>query len=324
MPLKLIDLFCGAGGFTRGFVEEGFTPVLAIDNDLDCVATYTTNFPQAIVLGMDIRRINGLDLIDIIGDDVDVVIASPPCEAFTTISRNIMEDPIDRLYTDPRGRLTLKAIELIGDLKPKAFVIENVPGILVKPIPRFIEKELGRVGYTKIYFNLLKAEDHRTPSVRRRVFISNIKIKPRKSRRNVKVWDAIGDLPDPRYPNEVENHFYVPLPHRFRKKVAKVRWGGALDYYLGGNWREYKQYIRLHPDKLAPVIMGKSRFIHPYDNRQITIREQARLMGYPDKHVFRGGVEKMYNQVGESVPPTLANAIAKVVKKHISETIITK
>lgn len=230
-----------------------------------------------------------------------------------------MEDPLDRLYTDPRGRLTLKAIELIGDLKPDIFIIENVPGIMVNPIPKFIEKELARVGYTNIYFNLLRAEDYETPSVRRRIFISNIRIKPGKSRRNIRVWEAIGDLPDPRYPNPIENHFYIPLPHRFRRRVARIRWGGALDYYIGGNWREYKHYIRLHPNKLAPVIMGKSRFIHPYEDRQITIREQARLMGYPDKHIFKGGIEKMYNQVGESVPPTLAKAIAKEVKKQLLE-----
>ena len=313
MAPNLVDLFCGAGGFTRGFYMAGFRPALAIDNDPYCIESYSINFPQAITLEKDIRRINGRDLIEILGRDIDVVIASPPCEAFTTVSRNIMKDPLDRLYTDPRGRLTLKAIELIGDIKPEIFVIENVPGITIDPIPKFIEKELERVGYEKVYFNLLKAEDYRTPSVRRRVFISNIKIQPERSRRNVRVWEAIGDLPDPRYPNDIENHFYVPLPHRFRRKISRVKWGGALDYFLGGNLREYKQYIRLHPNRLPPTIMGKSRFIHPYEDRQITVREQARLMGYPDEHIFRGGIEKMYNQVGESVPPTLAYAIAREI-----------
>lgn len=317
MTKTLIDLFCGAGGFTRGFTQEGFQTILAIDNDPDCVDSYKTNFPSAIVLQKDIRRILGKDLIDIVGDGVDLVIASPPCEAFTTVSKNIMKDPLDRLYTDPRGRLTLKAIELIGDLNPTIFVIENVPGILIDPIPRFIERELKRVGYEEVHFNLLRAEDYQTPSVRRRVFISNIEIRPVKSRRNVKVWEAIKDLPDPRYPNDVPNHFYVPLPHRFRRRVSRIKWGAALDYYIGGNMREYKQYIRLHPERLAPVIMGKSRFIHPYEDRQITIREQARLMGYPDNHIFKGGIEKMYNQVGESVPPTLSRAIAKVVAKQL-------
>jgi len=316
MPKKFIDLFSGAGGFSRGFYEEGFTPTLAIDNDPDCIQSYSSNFPSAITIEKDIRRVTSRDLKDIVGEDVDIIIASPPCEAFTTISHNIMEDPLDRLYTDPRGRLMLKTIEIIGDLKPEIFIIENVPGILIYPIPRFIEKELHRAGYNKIYFNLLKAEDYGTPSVRKRVFISNILLKPEK-KRNIKVWEAIQDLPDPRYPNPIENHFYIPLPQRFRKKVSKLRWGSALNYYIGGNKREYKHYMRLHPKKLAPVVMGRSRFIHPYEDRQITIREQARLMGYPDKHVFRGGIEKMYNQIGESVPPTLARAIAREVVKQI-------
>lgn len=311
--MKFIDLFSGAGGFSRGFREVGFKPVLAIDIDADAEKSYKGNYPEAIFLRRDISTIHSSMIIEVVGEP-DIVIASPPCESFTRISRDIMEDPLDRLYTDPRGRLTLKAIELIGDLSPEVFIIENVPGILNKPLPRYIAREFRRVGYKKIYFNLLRAEGYGSPSVRRRVFISNIKLEPEPSDIIKTVWDAINDLPDPRYPNDIDNHTYVSLPARFREKVSRLKWGQALDYYLGGDKKEYKQFMRLHPNKRCPTIMGKSRFIHPYDDRLLTIREQARLMGYPDKHVFRGGIENMYNQVGESVPPPLSRAIAEYIK----------
>ena len=314
--IKFIDLFAGGGGFSRGFVEAGYKPILAIDNDESCIESYRENFPDTIIWNKDIRKVHGIEILDEV-DGADVIIASPPCEAFTTVSKTIMKDPLDRLYTDLRGRLTLKAIELIGDLQPKVFVVENVPGIMINPIPRYIKKEFSRIGYNKIYFNLLKAHDYGSPSVRKRVFISNIRIEPKKNRGNIVVEEAFRNLPDPRYPNKIPNHIYIPLPERFRERVKRLKWGGALDYFLGGDKREYKQFIRLHPRKLAPTIMGKSRFIHPYEDRMITIREQARLMGYPDNHIFHGTINEQYNQVGESVPPPLSKAIASYIKEYI-------
>ncbi len=311
--IRFIDLFSGGGGFSRGFVDAGYEPLLAIDKSEACLKSYRENFPNTDVWYSDINDIHSIDIIDKV-DRVDVVIASPPCEGFTTVSKTIMKNPLDRLYTDPRGRLTLKTIELIGDLQPEIFVIENVPGITVDPIPRYIRKELMRVGYEKIYFNLLRAQDYGSPSARKRVFISNVKICPEKTDGVLTVEEAFKGLPDPRYPNDVPNHLYIPLPERFRERVKRLKWGSALDYFVGGDKREYKQYMRLHPMRMASTIMGKSRFIHPYEDRMITVREQARLMGYPDHHVFHGNINEQYNQVGESVPPPLAKAIALYIK----------
>jgi len=263
----------------------------------------------------DIRRVHSKEIKDAVGD-VDIIIASPPCEAFTTISINIMKDPLDRLYTDPRGRLILEAIRIIGDLKPLIFIIENVPGILISPIPHLLRKEFRRIGYSKVFFNILNAADYNTPSFRRRVFISNIMIKPIKNNSRVTVEKALEDLPDPRYPCNIPNHIYVKPPKRFQGKIGRLGWNKALDYFRGGNLKEYKQFMRLHPFKLAPTIMGRSRFIHPFEDRIITVREEARLMGYPDTHLFYGNLDKQFNQVGESVPPSLARAIAEYILKE--------
>ncbi len=75
--------------------------------------------------------------------------------------------------------------------------------------------------------------------------------------------------------------------------------------------------MRLNPWKPAPTVMGSVRFVHPFEDRVLTVREQARLMGFPDNHVFFGPKDSQFNQIGEAVPPPLARAIAKVVLKHL-------
>ncbi len=315
--MNVLDLFSGGGGFALGFKAAGYNIIGAIELDESAANTYMYNIKPRYLFRMDIRRLDGIYLKNILNYNIDIVIASPPCEAFTLASRNIMDDPLDRLYTDPRGRLTLHAIRIIGDVKPKIFIIENVPGIKKDPIPNYIKWEIERIGYTEVYFNKLNAADYGNPSFRRRIFISNIKIKPRKQGKNKTVWEALEDLPDPRYPNQIPNHLYVYPPKRFSNKISRIRWGEALEYYRGGQYREYKQYVRLHPYKLAPTVMGKSRFIHPFEDRLLTVREEARLMGYPDWFIFKGRIDEQFNHIGESVPPPLSYAIAEYIKSNV-------
>jgi len=309
----LIDLYSGGGGYAKGFIDMGFKVVAAVEKDEAPAKTYQSNIKPKYMFRLDITRLDGYYIKKVVGDDIKIVIASPPCEAFTSVNRGIKPDPIDRLYGDPLGRLTLHAIRLIIDLQPEIFIIENVPGIKKKPIPEYIKMELEDGGYTEIYFNKLNAADYGNPSFRMRIFISNIRIKPRRLKRNVVVEDVLKDLPDPRYPNNIPNHIYIYPPKRFHNKIHRLRWGDSLEYFRGSDYREYKQFIRLHPKKLAPTVMGKSRFIHPYQDRLLTVREQARLMGYPDDYIFYGGIDEQYNQIGESVPPPLSRAIADYI-----------
>ncbi|MEM4434921.1 MAG: DNA cytosine methyltransferase, partial [Sulfolobales archaeon] len=93
--------------------------------------------------------------------------------------------------------------------------------------------------------------------------------------------------------------------------------GAALVKYRGYGGRLFPNLVKLDPRRVAPTVMGSSRFIHPYEPRLLTVREQARLMSYPDDHVFMGGKEEQYNQVGESVPPALSGAIARYLLKYL-------
>ena len=103
------------------------------------------------------------------------------------------------------------------------------------------------------------------------------------------------------------------------KKVAKLRYGHSLFSFAGSKGRFYKNWIRLHPYRLAPTVLGSSRFIHPFEHRLLTVREQARLMGFPDAHIFYGDLGSQYNQVGEAVPPPLSKAIAISVREYLDK-----
>ena len=316
MELKVIDLFCGAGGFSRGFADAGFKIVMGVDNFDPVAETFRRNFPQAKVLVIDIKELRAEDIIDEVGEP-DVVIGGPPCEPFTGANPKRRPQPLDRLYEDPIGRLVLHFIRLVGDLRPKVFVMENVPAILEGELREALIKEFSYAEFPKIYFNVLRAEDYGTPSQRVRVFISNIKLRPRRGKR-VTVIEAIGDLPPPDSPHNIPNHEPVPISRRKWRKIAKLRWGEALIRYRGAKGI-HKNYIRLHPYRVAPTVMGSSRFIHPFEPRLLTVREHARLMGFPDDHIFIGGRDVQFNEVGEAVPVPLARAIALVVKKKLEE-----
>ncbi|WP_291766402.1 DNA cytosine methyltransferase [Caldivirga sp. UBA161] len=314
MGLSVVDLFSGAGGFSAGFRDAGFEIVAGLDIDLDSVRSFSINFPKAVTIREDARLVRGSDIVKYVGD-VDVVIGGPPCEAYTGANPRRMRDPLDRLYLDELGQLTLEFIRLVGELKPRVFVMENVAAITEGGLREALINEFRRVGYSSIHFNILHAEDYAVPSIRRRAFISNIIIKPPKVGRLVTVADALRGLPEPT--PLIPNHELVTVSGRKIKGISRVNWGQALYAYRGSGGM-YRNFIRLHPGKPAPTVMGSVRFIHPFEDRLLTVREQARLMGFPDTHIFTGSKDSQFNQVGEAVPPPLAKAIAEVVKRELT------
>ncbi|MCD6324233.1 MAG: DNA cytosine methyltransferase [Desulfurococcales archaeon] len=313
-----VDLFSGAGGFSIGFEEAGFQIALAVDQDKAAAKTYAGNFPHTLTINEDLRNLTCKDIRYLLGrKNVEVVIGSPPCEPYTGANPRRKKNPLDRLYTDPEGGLVLEFIRVVDCLKPKIFVMENVPALIEDGLKNAIKWEFRKAGY-EVFFNILRAEDYGTPSRRVRVFASNIKLRPEKSREKVKVKDAISGLPPPSPDPDIPNHDIPPnLSKSKLKRVHRLRWGESLIKYEGAGRKQLPNYIRLHPHKVAPTVLGSSRFIHPYEPRLLTVREQARLMGFPDNHVFLGGKDQQYNQVGEAVPPPLSKAIGDFVMRWL-------
>ncbi len=348
------DLFCGCGGFSVGFKEAGFRPLGGIDVDKMACESYKTNI-TARVRNEDVTGVFGLDFTRWLGERPDIVLASPPCEGFSDANVGRIDDAWDRLYNPP-GSLTIEAIDWICDLDPRiGFIIENVPAIGDGPLAGYIADELARIGYGKVYFNMIRAERVGSPSKRPRYFISNIKFEepaeiPAYNRfkrappgpengdtevdavdevqgeaasdgdsvdeygsRFVTVKDALTDLPDPTAIHGIPDHEPAPISSAREKEIANLRWGKSLMQFEGSNGTLKNTWIRVHPFDIAPILMGKSTFIHPFDNRQLSIREYARLQGFSDSFLFCGGFSEKKNQIGEAVSPLVARDRARAI-----------
>ncbi len=311
MGPTIVDLFAGCGGFSLGFTEEGFEVLSAVENFRTACETYAANVRTREVLQADVRNVDASDF----PERPDVLIGGPPCEAFTVAAKARRGHEIDRLYKDPRGSLTLQFIKILKDVRPRVFVMENVPGILEGDLEAELRMLFARAGYAEIHFNVLSAEEHGTPSRRRRVFVSNASIDPPRQSPSKTVWEAIGDIES--LDVDLPNHTETPVRGKRGRRIAEMTAGDSMYHYRTHAGAVHGAWTRLDRDALAPTIMGSSRFVHPTQDRLLTPREHARLMGYPDDFVFHGGKNDQYNQAGESVPPPLAQAIARAVRQAL-------
>lgn len=319
--MRILDLFCGCGGFSLGFLlaNPQYEISLAIDNDFRAIRTLTNNIEVKMTLTKDIRIIHSNEILDLMNsDNPDIIIASPPCEPFSIANPNRQKSAYNQLYTDEIGRLVLDTIRIIIDLEPNVFLIENVPQLGSIEMKELIIHEFSRSEYKKIYFNILESATFRVPSHRKRIFISNIELRSISNTSFVSVSEAFQSLPNPNM--ETLNHESVPLSPKNARKITKIPPGGAIVYFKGNHGRTFRNFIRLLSNHPSPTVMGKSRFIHPYDQRLCTVREHARLMSYPDDFQFHGSIEWQYNQVGESVPPLMAKAVAQQVQTRFLKT----
>jgi DNA (cytosine-5)-methyltransferase 1 len=319
--LKVLDLFCGAGGFASGF-SEGSSHHLAIDCDENALATYSGNYSHADTWLDDISTIHSTEIETRMGGTPDVILASPPCEEFSKANPESCKPAAERIYGRGTARLVLDAIRIIGDLSPRVFIIENVAAILQAGGKRIIQRELHRVGADDVWFNLIRAHQHGNPSKRLRVFISNIRFQPDR-RSPPSVIEAIGDLPpldiaailQPGH--FVANHDLIPLSRERTKAVRRTTFGHGARHFRTSRTKSRANWVRLRPNQLATSVIGLSRYIHPYQDRLLTVREHARLMSYPDSFEFQGPIDSQFNQVGESVPPIISHLLRKEAEAHL-------
>lgn len=307
--LTAVDLFAGAGGSSAGLHAAGYEVVLAIDNDPIAAKAYQLNFPEAVVLVHDIRELHGIELFDLLGRSPDLLTASPPCEEYSRANSNRKARPLDRLFNTKTGRLVLDAIRLIGDLTPHRFIIENVPGMWEGDLREALTYEFERVGIPpgELFATVFSAQNYGVPNRRRRVFITNFPVNL--LRLPAVPCQNVLNLPE-RTPNRpLANHETVSISPKYASRLHKAGRKGLITFQ-GANQTSLASHQRLFPEEVAPTVMGKSRFVHPFDLRLLTVREMARLQGFPDDHVFFGSIEKQINQVGEAVPPPLAAGFA--------------
>ena len=201
--MNVIDLFCGIGGMSEGFEDAGFEIIMGNDINKNMIEAFKLNHPKSLAICEDISKININKILKEMGiksNEISVIIGGPPCQGFSTVG-NRKED-------DPRNRLFYEFVRFVREIKPKMFVMENVPGILTMKkgeVKKIIEKKFKDLGY-KINIQMLQAENYGVPQRRKRVFfVGNLFNKdfefpkPEFDGINKKfrtVWESIGDLPD--------------------------------------------------------------------------------------------------------------------------------
>ena len=174
--LTAVDLFCGAGGLSEGLRQAGFDLIVAADHDPDGCATYRLNFPQTTLVEGDLTaRENHERLVVGVRErtaDLDLLAGGPPCQGFSQVRNH------DRLLEDPRNRLYREFVQILAELRPRALLVENVPGMIQLQggaVRRQIEAELSLGGEYEVHSKVLDAGDHGTPQSRPRLLFAGVR-----------------------------------------------------------------------------------------------------------------------------------------------------
>jgi DNA (cytosine-5)-methyltransferase 1 len=340
-----IDLFCGVGGLSLGFEQAGFKVAAAIDSNPINTSAYSKNFPFTETICADISKITGTEIRELCGlpeERIDVVFGGPPCQGFSAIGK--------RNIADPRNALIGEFCRLVSELKPRYFVMENVAGLMYAKSRFILDRALHRLrddGYDWVSpIRILDAQNYGVPQRRRRVFVLGFRAGedppeyPKASKRSVTVWHAISDLRGLGRKRSLysSDEFVGPLdsPNWYS---AKLRHGGkkTLTGCLlcrhkadvvsrfrdtrPGRTERISRFSRLAKGSVSPTLRAgtprshgsftAARPIHPTQPRCITVREAARLHSFPDWFRFHDTQWHGFQQVGNSVPPLLASAVAR-------------
>lgn len=323
--LKYIDLFSGAGGFSLGFDNKGFENVFSIDIEPNFCKTYRHNFSNHQLIEKDIADLSESEIKYLKEfEKVDVVIGGPPCQGFS-IAGNIGRKFVD----DPRNRLFKEFVRVVKIVRPNFFVMENVAKLYThkKGVTRKeIIKDFEKIGY-KVDCKILNSADYGVPQVRKRaIFIgtaTNAKIQfPEKTVESyISVKEALSQYPKLKSGEEssIPNHIAMSHSSQMLEKMSYVTDGGDRNE-IPINKRpqsgDVRKYIKYASNKPSVCVTGDMRKIFHYEqNRALTVRELAKLQSFPDDFVFKGTRISQQQQVGNSVPPKMAEAIAEVIIK---------
>jgi DNA (cytosine-5)-methyltransferase 1 len=337
MALMVIDCFGGAGGLSLGLAHAGLEPVAAFDFDADAVATYAKNL-GGHVLHRDVHDLTGRELLGLANLDVgecDVLAGGPPCQGFSRQRRGDDDDD--------RNDLVLEFRRLVAEIRPRWFVMENVAALAGRrgrPTLDAFVRAVGQDGYACAR-GVFDAAHFGVPQHRKRlIVVGRLGAEPvlPQPTHDAPTWltvrDAIADLPcpflDPRGAAQFLNHDRDNISDLNRQRIATVPEGGGradipLELRLPCHQVSVETaghravYGRLWWDRPAATITTKcnsftrGRFAHPNLDRNITMREAARLQGFPDDFGFEGGKVPVAHQIGNAVPPPLAEAIGRAI-----------
>jgi DNA (cytosine-5)-methyltransferase 1 len=329
-----IDLFCGCGGLTLGLKRAGFTVLGAVDNDELSVETYSANHPEVEVWETDIRELSVLSVKRRLGlrkGELDLLAGCPPCQGFSTM-RTLNGG---RRVRDPDTKdLLLEFERFAEELLPRAIMLENVPGLARDRRFASFRRSMKMLEYID-NVDVLDAADYAVPQRRRRlIYVAGRKgsiefARPARVSRTVK--DAIKRLPRPGKSGDAVHD----VPEKRSKKVTRIiaripkNGGSRTDLPRSAQLQCHLDcdgfkdvYGRMAWNAPSPTITGgcfnpsKGRFLHPSQNRAITMREAALLQGFPRRYRFPRVESKQAVAllIGNALPP-------EFVKRHASQIV---
>lgn len=334
-----MDLFCGCGGLTLGLNQAGFRVVGAIDIDPLAVETYKANHRRVVVWQTDISKLSTAEVMHTLNlrrGQLDLLAGCPPCQGFSTMTTLNGRRGTD----DSRNDLVFQYLRFVRALRPRAVMLENVPGLAKDERMKRILHALMRMGYD-CNPDVLDAADYGVPQRRRRfILVAGYGIPipfGRRARRQRTVRETFKKLGRRAKTDPLHN-----LPETRSKKVhALIRMiprdgGSRLDL---GKRRQldchracdgFKDvYGRMAWDKVSPTITGgccnpsKGRFLHPVKHRTITLREAALLQTFPPGYFFslKRGKFPAAQMIGNALPPEFIRRHARSVHKSLTQEL---
>jgi DNA (cytosine-5)-methyltransferase 1 len=313
---NFIDMFSGAGLFSAGFADAGFSPALAIDLSKEAVASYNRNLAPVAVCG----SVTEFDAIPA----ADILIAGPPCQGFSTLGR---QDPLD-----VRNGLALEVPRWAETSGARVVVVENVPPFLASKQWRCLADLLQALGY-EIDTWVLDAVEYGAPQLRRRAFTIASKVglidRPRPSTRRITAGEV---LARPVAPGDALHTWPTPVgiaaeriaiipPKGDKRDVMRIAPELCPPSWAKVGCQATDVWGRIDPAEPANTLRctfqnpSKGRYLHPTEDRCLSLREGARLQGVPDDWNFVGKPYPVARQIGNGVPIPLARAVAVAVRQ---------
>ena len=350
--MRAIDFFCGTGGFSRGAHAAGFEVAAAFDIDPILTHSFGRNFPDTKLILTDISKLSAKVVRDYAGGQIDLIFGGPPCQGFSSIGR--------RNRNDPRRRLLQSFFQLVADLGPRAFVMENVLGLGFKDAVSELDTALARLpkSYKTMGPIVIDASDFGSATKRKRLFligydaarcdpiaVEDIMALKQPAATVADALSGLSNIRDKRVSDDGFDGFRLSKNAKLTDYAARLV---AADRSTTGDMRtvhtpavvarfgtvepgqtdKVGRHQRLKWDGQCPTLragtgadMGSYqsvRPIHPSEDRVITVREAARLQGFPDDHLFHPTIWHSFRMIGNSVSPIVAEAVLSVVAAKLA------
>lgn len=349
---KCIDLFAGAGGFSLGAIQAGVNVIGALEINKKAADTYALNISKFAgkmvpIINADILPLEPEDALakwGVAAGECDIIIGGPPCQGFSSHRIN------NQGVGDPRNELLSRYFDYVKKIRPRVFLVENVPGLLWPRHADYLENfySMGENADYELYPPVvLNACDYGVPQNRKRVFILGID----KKRPFSITWPPFPTHVAPNTPDHIRNGrpFWLNASEVFGKapledpndkhmnhtevlielfKKTPINGGSRSDSGRvlkchSGHGGHNDVYGRINPLKPGPTMTtacinpSKGRFVHPTENHGITLRQAARFQTFPDNFIFSGGLMAAGEQIGNAVPILLGQAIIEKISQAL-------